>query len=90
VGILSLLEDGEQIMNVYPNPMRETTTVSLPEKLSEGSYIIHNLIGQEVQNGSFQSNVFQINRTNLESGYYHLMIYNANKVPVGIKKIAII
>ncbi len=90
VGTLSLLEDGEQIMNVYPNPIRENATVALPEKLSEGSYMIHNLQGQEVQKGSFQSNVFQLNRENLVTGYYHLVIVNSNKVPVGIKKIAII
>ncbi len=59
----------------YPNPAQESITVSTKEALD---YIIYNLQGKQLQNGSLQESQRNISIENLSNGIYMLQLSNKN------------
>lgn len=65
---------------VYPNPARDYIQVEIDE-LQDGenvSYIIYNILGQELLNGKENKNTFQVDTRSLKSGNYFIELQNSN------------
>ena len=63
--------------------------IFLPKKLNQGEYWILNLQGQIVQQESFNTSQFNIDRNGLASGYYQLALFDQHQQFVGTKKFAL-
>ncbi len=74
---------GEQVINVFPNPVDEIIYVEATNNINQIS--ITNLIGQLVYSRSYNSQTVQINVANLPNGIYFLKI-NGNVVRRFIKE----
>ncbi|MFH2142730.1 MAG: FG-GAP-like repeat-containing protein [Bacteroidota bacterium] len=88
---ISEIEQG-LIINVYPNPFKDYTTVEFSESLKgEHDFVIYNLLGSEVKRYSaIKSNKLQIHKTNLTKGIYlGKLIDRRQKTTVGTVKLVI-
>ena len=64
-------------LQVYPNPIDDFVSVSLPNQSVQYQYKIYNLSGSLVQQGVLDSN--KINCSSLQSGLYVLNIFSQNE-----------
>lgn len=71
--IVSLPSIKEQII-IYPNPVKTSFWLSVPENTNATTYSIVNLLGVEYQSGFINSQNQQINIENLSSGIYFILV----------------
>jgi len=79
------LEDNEisESIKVYPNPVSDRLNLNMPSELSENaSYMIHNILGQNVMRGTLKNNQVDVN--SLNTGIYFLEINSNGKK--GVKR----
>jgi len=79
------LEDNEisESIKLYPNPVKNRLNLNMPSEISDNaSFIIHNVLGQNVMNGSLENNSINVN--NLDTGLYFLEINSNGKK--GVKR----
>lgn len=78
--------------NIFPNPAKDQLTIDLSNtsNLIGGNYKILNMLGQEVQNGTLnsQQNIIQLSNIK-ELGIYLVKIYDSSNSLLGTKKIII-
>ncbi|MCG8574806.1 MAG: T9SS type A sorting domain-containing protein [Flavobacteriales bacterium] len=74
VSLLNNLSDG---IKLYPNPFNESTTLEF-EKGGNGNeiVIIYDLLGNKVYEEDMTSNKLVIEKNNLSTGMYHLMVFD--------------
>ncbi len=64
-----------ELVEVYPNPVStDYLTISLPDKVENGTLILSTVAGQEVLQKVFTSPQFTLSQHNLPSGVYNLQI----------------
>ncbi len=79
------LEDNEisKSIKVYPNPVEDRLNLNMPAELSNNaSFVINNILGQNVMKGSLENN--QVNVNNLDTGMYFIQISSNGKK--GVKR----
>ena len=79
------LEDNEisKSIKVYPNPVEDRLNLNMPAELSNNaSFVINNILGQNVMRGSLENN--QVNVNNLDTGMYFIQISSNGKK--GVKR----
>ncbi len=88
---LSEIEQG-LIINVYPNPFQDYTTIEFSKTLGgEYDFVIYNITGSEVQRYSaIKSNTLQIHKADIKSGVYIGKLINIkDKTEEGTVKLVI-
>jgi len=73
-------------INIYPNPAKETLTVSFNKDIKITNYIIIDAIGREYSNNLFSKN---ISLSTIENGNYFIQFFNNNQL-VGVKKFIVV
>ena len=79
------VEDNEisKSIKVYPNPVEDRLNLNMPAEISENaSFIINNILGQNVMKGSLENNQVHVN--NLDTGLYFIQISSNGKK--GVKR----
>ncbi|TJY36933.1 T9SS type A sorting domain-containing protein [Pontimicrobium aquaticum] len=79
------LEDNEfsESIKVYPNPVKNTLNLNISNELSkDATFIINNVLGQNVMEGTIENN--QVNVNNLNTGIYFIQISSNGKK--GVKR----
>ncbi|MFK7747698.1 MAG: T9SS type A sorting domain-containing protein [Kordia sp.] len=76
---LNEIED-TTILQVYPNPAKNTVSVKVDEELSEKEYQIYSMSGRLLLKGIFSKNSTEINTQNLPTGTFILKIYGSTQV----------
>ena len=67
-------ENMESQLSIYPNPVSDILSISVPDKLLTKDYFITNQLGQLVLHGQIADKNTEINVGELTSGYYFLRI----------------
>jgi hypothetical protein len=80
---LSSMQFHSDLINVYPNPVKDVVTFSIPTIGSTKEIIIYNNLGQMVINQSSINQIQNISLQALESGVYFYNIAVANGTKVG-------
>jgi hypothetical protein len=70
------LYQSESKFQIYPNPSKERLNIKMPNAIQNGTYKVHNTLGVLVKDGSFITNQFQLNLTNIPKGYYILSVFH--------------
>jgi hypothetical protein len=76
-------------IQLYPNPVFSTSRIEFPNKNDEYSISVYNTIGELVKNEKVYSGNYIINRNDLPSGVYFLLIRNKNEF-IGAQKFLIV
>jgi hypothetical protein len=84
VGINNLSLEND--LNVFPNPTKNSITITNKTNLAGKKYIITNLIGQTVITGKLNLDETIVNLENLKSGVYLLSIDGMNKQSIKVIK----
>jgi hypothetical protein len=74
------IEDNEisESIKVYPNPVSDRLNLSMPNELSDNaSFIINNILGQNVMRGTLENNQVDVN--SLNTGIYFIQISSNGK-----------
>lgn len=84
------IKNPEHILNVFPNPFTETTTLEIRDVSAKQIYIeIHNMTGQLVQTDvATNKNIVQISRAGLADGIYTYRVFADNEL-IGTGKLVI-
>ena len=76
-----VLKNGNEIsesIKVYPNPVSDRLNLSMPNELSDNaSFIINNILGQNVMRGTLENNQVDVN--SLNTGIYFIQISSNGK-----------
>ncbi|MBN4071373.1 T9SS type A sorting domain-containing protein [Crocinitomix catalasitica] len=84
------IEDLKNIdLQVFPNPVDETSLVSLPHEIQNGLLVIHNISGRLAYKEIFYNNNIRLDQANLRSGSYVLSIIDPNATLLGSTKIIV-
>ncbi len=70
---------GENGINIYPNPFTSQTIVSFTEEQKNITVKIADVLGKEVQSFNFSGKSLLIGRGGLNAGIYFIQIYSENK-----------
>ena len=65
---------------IYPNPVKNTATLTVPNNLLNGRYTITNINGQVAASGKVLAQVQQIDFTKLTKGIYFIKVSNNTEV----------
>jgi hypothetical protein len=84
VGINNLSLDND--LKVYPNPTKNSITITNKSNLVGKKYIITNLVGQTVITGKLNLDETIVNLETLQSGVYLLSIDGMNKQSIKVIK----
>lgn len=74
INSISELNNGDNLINIYPNPASETITISLPENASTTDCILVDNAGKEVKRFTISGGENQVDISELESGIYFIQI----------------
>ncbi|MBC8053669.1 MAG: RICIN domain-containing protein [Sphingobacteriaceae bacterium] len=77
--LLSLIEPENTKVNVYPNPVESTVTISAPSSLIGGNIVITNTSGIIVFGGKVESTTTEVNLSHVPSGLYILSLKHNGK-----------
>jgi subtilisin family serine protease len=80
---LSSMQFHSDLISVYPNPVKEVVTFSIPTIGSSKEISIYNSLGQMVINQSSLNQIQNISLQSLESGIYFYKIAVANGTKIG-------
>lgn len=80
---LSNIQFNLNLISVYPNPVKEVVTFSIPTIGSSKEISIYNSLGQMVMNQSSLNQILNISLQSLESGMYFYKIAVANGTKIG-------
>ncbi|MCH2235363.1 MAG: hypothetical protein MK078_14015 [Crocinitomicaceae bacterium] len=75
-GVVSTNENKFIHSRVYPNPIKETFAVEADPLLVNGQFSFYNAGGQLIWNGIIDSETMTLERNNMASGYYTLILSN--------------
>ncbi len=67
-----------EIPKIYPNPVKNTIQIELPENISEKEYYIYNVVGGKIKGGKLTKQNNSINLEEIPSGVYMLKIFDNN------------
>ena len=67
-----------EIPKIYPNPVKNTIQIELPENISEKEYYIYNVVGGKIKGGRLTEQNNSINLEEIPSGVYMLKIFDNN------------
>jgi aminopeptidase N len=70
----------KQVVSLAPNPA--TNELQVSTGLAYNNYIIVDAVGKQVSNGIITTNNFVLNISNLQKGFYHLVLTTHNGVAV--------
>ncbi len=74
INSISELINGDNLINIFPNPASETLTISLPENASTTECILVDNLGKEMKRFSVSGGENLVDVSGLESGMYTLRI----------------
>ena len=80
---LSSMQFHSDLISIYPNPVKEVVTFSIPTIGSSKEISIYNSLGQMVMNQSSLNQIQNISLQSLESGIYFYKIAVANGTKIG-------
>jgi len=69
-----------QVLRLYPNPVSFESQIQFPNKKDEYSISIYNAVGELVRNENVYNGSFMINRNELPSGIYFMLVRNKNEI----------
>jgi uncharacterized repeat protein (TIGR01451 family) len=65
----------QNYLNVFPNPFKEATTITMHQELEDAELLIYSVLGQEMgRMKKISGNEIKVNRNNLASGVYSFKI----------------
>lgn len=76
-------------VKVYPNPFKETTTISVSSEISAQKLIIYDAMARPVKEARLQGNKYNLIRGELPSGVYYFNVFTANDHAVARGKLII-
>jgi hypothetical protein len=68
--------DGENVISIYPNPVKDVLNIDLKNVIENAKLIIINEVGQEVYSTTNTNNLLTINTLDFANGVYHIIITN--------------
>lgn len=75
------VELNKQLVKVYPNPMKTSTTFQLERSLTNANLTVFNSFGQQVfEQSNINGKTFDMNRNNLSAGIYYYELVEQNVV----------
>jgi hypothetical protein len=74
VNLSSVAELSGDILDIYPNPTNENTTIEVSENLIGKEFKLQDFLGRVVMNGQIDSNKTQLILSNLAPGTYYLKV----------------
>jgi uncharacterized repeat protein (TIGR01451 family) len=92
VNDLKIIEEGSvQMINVFPNPFSDYTTVSFTKELTQNhTIIISNILGQVVyRNENVTGSQLEIKKEQLGVGVYILTVFNSNLEQIYTAKLVV-
>ncbi len=78
-----------QISALYPNPVFDISRIEFPNKNDEYSISVYNTVGELVKSEKVYSGNYVINRNDLPSGVYFILVRNRNEF-IGAQKFLIV
>jgi len=78
-----------QISALYPNPVFDISRIEFPNKNDEYSISVYNTVGELIKNEKVNNGNYMINRNDLPSGVYFLLVRNKNEF-IGAQKFLIV
>ena len=80
---LSIEEKFVKNLSFYPNPVKNSLTISSVFKIE--SYQIHNILGSIVLEGKGGGSIIKINMDRLNSGLYFVSVFTENSLESTLK-----
>ncbi len=76
---ISLLNQSDNIINIYPNPFTNSTTVSFSNEQKNTTIKVTDILGKEIKSQNFSGKQFIIEKAEMQTGVYFLQIIDDKK-----------
>jgi len=84
--VASIFETSISSLTVYPNPASEIINVTWDESSDVKSIRMYSSTGIEILRNTVEGDKTSINRGNLASGIYYIMVFDSNNTELGTQK----